>query len=76
MARPVYEIASEIDLDWKKVNGAAKPYLEAMYSLDNINDKYGLDSGKSIVSYFLCNANTWKGDVARRVKAELKSMCK
>jgi hypothetical protein len=33
---------------------------------------YGLDTGYSIVAYFLSNANTWKGDVARAVKKELK----
>jgi hypothetical protein len=76
MARPVYEIAREIHKDWVKMNYAAKPYWEAMQSLDNINDKYGLDHGKSIVTYFLCNANTWKGEVAKRIKLELKGMCK
>lgn len=74
--RPLYEIATEISDDWKSVNYAAKPYLEAMYSLTSINNNYGCDSGKSIVLYFLSNANTWKGDNARRIKKELKEMCK
>ena len=67
----IKEIAQEIQKDWKKVNYAAKPYLEAMYSLENINDKHGLDSGKSIVAYFLLNAATWKGEVAKAIKKEL-----
>ena len=30
------------------------------------------DSGRSIVRYFLGNAGTWRGDVAKAIKAELK----
>ena len=72
--RPLYTIASEIRQDWKKVNYAAKPYLEAMASLGDINSAYGYDSGKGIVRYFLSNASTWRGDIAKRIKSELKSM--
>ncbi len=75
-ARPLYQIANEIKKDWVKPNYAAKPYLDAMGSLTSVNDTYGWDSGKSIVIYFLCNANTWKGENAKRIKAELKSLTK
>ena len=54
----------------------AVPYVNAMQSLETIDDEYGADSAKSIVLYFLSNANTWRGEVARRVKAELKEMVK
>ena len=74
MARPLYEIASEIRKTWTKVSPYAEPYLEAMQSLNSINDNYYFDSGKSIVLYFLSNANTWRGEDARRIKAELKEM--
>ena len=74
--RPLYEIAQEIRKDWTKVYFGAVPYLEAMESLNSVNDNYGWDSGKSIVLYFLSNANTWKGEVAKRVKAELKQLIK
>lgn len=74
--RPLYEIATEIRKDWKKVYFGAVPYLNAMSSLNSIDDDYGLDSAQSIVLYFLANAGTWRGEVARRVKAELKSMSK
>ena len=74
--RPLYEIATEIRRDWKKVYFGAVPYLDAMQTLNNITDNYYQDSGKSIVLYFLCNAGTWRGDIARRVKAELKAMSK
>jgi len=74
--RPLNVIASEVRRDWQKVNYAAKPYLDAMSSLNSINDSYGWDSAKSIVLYFLGNASTWKGEKAKEIKAELKAMCK
>ena len=72
--RPLYEIAAEIRRDWKKVNYAAVPYLDALSSLDGIEGNYGYDSAKSVVLYFLGNAQGWRGDVAKRVKAELKAL--
>lgn len=74
MARKLYEIAAEIRKDWVKPNFAAVPYLEAMASLQDIGDKYGADSGRSIVAYFLANAGQWRGEVAKRVKLELKAI--
>lgn len=78
--RSISEIATEIQLDWSKqgkgVNYAAKPYLEAMFALDKITNNYGCDSGKSVVLYFLANAASWRGEMAKRIKAELKEICK
>lgn len=74
--RPLYEIAREIRRDWKPVHYTARPYLDAMASLESIHDKYIMDDGKSIVLYFLSNAATWRGETARRIKAELKAMVK
>ena len=74
--RPLYEIAREIRKDWKNVSPYAAPYLSAMFCLDKISDNYGFDSGRSIVCYFLANAGSWRGEVAKRVKAELKAMSK
>jgi len=73
--KSVSEIAYIIQSDWKKVNYAAKPYLDAMKSLNSIHDNYIMDSGKSIVSYFLANATTWKGNCARETKKHLKKLC-
>jgi hypothetical protein len=67
-------IASEIKKDWKNIYFGAVPYLEAMGNLNNINDQYYYDSGKSIVLYFLSNASTWRGEKAREIKKELKAM--
>ena len=73
-ARPLKDIANEIAADWKKPHFGAVPYLDAMKTLDSINDNYFFDSGKSIVLYFLANAGTWKGETARRIKKELKKL--
>lgn len=74
--RPLYAIAHEICADWKKVSPCAAPYLSAMSCLASVNDNYGYDSGRSIVNYFLANAGTWRGETAKRIKAELKAMVK
>lgn len=74
--RPLSEIAQEVRKDWQKVYFGAVPYLEAMGTLNSINDKYFEDSGKSIVAYFLANAATWRGETAKRVKKELNTMLK
>ena len=74
--RPLSEIAREVRKDWQKVNFGAVPYLDAMETLNSINDRYIEDSGKSIVAYFLSNATTWRGETAKRVKAELNKMLK
>jgi hypothetical protein len=72
--RKIYEIAREVESKWAKVNYGARPYLDAMHELADIADPYYYDSGKSVVLYFLANAHTWRGEDARRIKAELKAM--
>lgn len=74
--RPLYEIAREIRKYWENVHYSAHPYLTAFASLDSVNDYYGQDSGQSIVRYFLTNAAGFKGEDARRIKAELKGLVK
>ena len=75
--RNLSTIAAEIRKDWgSKVNFAAKPYLSAMAGLDSIDDHYGYDDARSIVLYFLSNASSWRGENAKRIKAELKALAK
>ena len=73
-ARPIHVIATDIRAHWPKPYYGAVPYLTAMYALDTIDSDYGLDSARSIVNYFLANANTFRGEDARRLKAELKAL--
>lgn len=72
--RPLYDIAREIRRDWPKPYFGAVPYIDAMRLLNSPQDNYGADTGDTIVRYFLANAGTWRGETARRVKAELRAM--
>lgn len=72
--RPLSTIARDIRQNWPNVNYAAKPYLDAMAQLNAITDDYYCDSAVSVVLYFLSNATSWRGEHARRIKAELKAM--
>ena len=75
--RFIYEIAKEIKKDWgQKVYFGAVPYLNAMFSLSDLTDYYGQESAKSIINHFLANAATWRGEKARQIKNELKTMIK
>lgn len=74
MTRSLSTIARDIYKAWPKVNFAAKPYLEAMLRLDRITDRYGFDDARSIVTYFLGNASSFRGEQAKALKAELKAI--
>lgn len=76
MERSIYKIAQEIKADWKKPYFGAVPYLNAMSYLERVDDYYGLDSAREIILYFLANAQTWRGEKAREIKAELKALVK
>ena len=74
--RTISEIAGEIESTWANVNYAARPYLDAMHSLGSVRDYFGSDSADSVILYFLSNARAYRGDDAKRIKAELKAMVK
>lgn len=73
---PLHVLADVIRRDWNAQGGVhytAKPYLEAMGYLNEVSDRFGEDDGNTVIAYFLSNARTWKGDLAREVKAALKA---
>lgn len=74
MSRPLYAIARDIKADWKRPYFGAVPYLEALFELNEISDRYFADSAKGVVLYFLANAGTWRGETAKQIKAELKTL--
>lgn len=76
MARKIKVIAQEVASSWAKPYFGAVPYLNAMLEIEEITDMYYMDTAESIVRYFLSNAATWRGEDARRIKAELKGMLK
>jgi hypothetical protein len=72
----IRELALTIRNAWPKPYFGAKPYIEAMLTLEKLSDMYFYDSGRDIVTYFLANAGTWRGGIAQMVKAELKRRLK
>lgn len=72
--RTIRAIAHEIRRDWRKPYFAAAPYLDAMTQLETVTDAYGHDDARDIIRYFLGNASSYRGDTAKRIKAELKAM--
>lgn len=58
--RTFAEVAREIKQTWKNIYFGAKPYVDAMLTI-NSNDKnasYLFEDAESIVLYFLANAQT------------------
>lgn len=84
--RTFSEIAHEVISIWKTRYGkdlpwsfkCALPYLEAMLDCDTTdkNAQYYAETVESVVLYFLANITNWRGDDAKRIKAELKQMLK
>jgi len=74
--RAISTIAGDIIAAWgpAKIHFAAKPYLIAMASLQGPGDKYFQDDARSVVRYFLANARSFKGEQAKALKAELKTI--
>ena len=65
-----------VQICWEPMYFGAAPYVQAMRQMDKVSDQYGYDSGESIVLYFLSNASTWRGPIAKAVKAELNKRLK
>lgn len=74
MPRSLTTIARDVRADWKNIYFGAVPYVDAMAELNSISDRYYADSAEAVVRYFLANAGTWRGKVARAIKLELKGM--
>ena len=75
--RTLAAIAREILADWSAPNFAAVPYLREMATMQGMDDTIGpshSETGRTMVRYFLGNASSWRGPVARRIKAELRGM--
>src|SRR5690348_6568811 len=77
MARSIRVIARDIVQDYasqgKPVHPFAKPYVDAMLTMDSVGDTYGAESGEYVILYGLHNLSGWRGAKAREVKAELKA---
>lgn len=76
--RTIKAIAADIRAEWTK-NGkavyfAAVPYLDAMDTLETMDDSYAHDDAENIVLRFLTNAAQFKGPQARLLKEELRAL--
>lgn len=67
-------LAGIVRRNWANPYFGAVPYLDAMSSMESFIEMYGADDGSSIGLYFLSNASTWKGPVAKAVKARIKEL--
>jgi hypothetical protein len=74
--RPLSVIAEEIYKDWKPMPNYAYEHFKAFRYATDMTEMYGCDKVKWEVAYFLGSAQTWKGEVARRIKKELNAMLK
>lgn len=70
--KKIWEIAETVQRDWKNLSPYAAPYVSAMHEMETIDENYYCDSGKSIILYFLSNAQSWRGETAKAIKQELK----
>ena len=73
MNRKLSEIAKDILQHWKNPYFGAKPYIQAMLLINSAEPDapYLAESAEDIVAYFLANATSFRGEDARRIKAEL-----
>jgi hypothetical protein len=76
MARTISTIAQDILKSWVKPSPYAMPYIKAMLTINSTdpNTKYILEPARDIILYFLANAQTFRGEDARRLKTELKQL--
>lgn len=72
----ICELAVEIRKDWSKqksgISQFAKGQLSAMFTMETVDSGYIAETGRDIIPRFLCNAEQWRGPVARAIKKELK----
>lgn len=77
--RPLREIARDAIRD-DSLKGSARayatPYLAALTHVDSASDRYLFEDGRTQILYALSNLNSWGGESARAIKAELKAHLK
>lgn len=73
IAREIKSLWDRSDYGWCK---CAIPYLDAMLEINSTSKDapYYYEDAQTVVLYFLANVDYWRGEDARRIKAELKAM--
>tara|TARA_R110000796_G_scaffold214892_1_gene330889 strand:+ start:486 stop:734 length:249 start_codon:yes stop_codon:yes gene_type:complete len=72
--RSLNTVAEDIRQSWKNISFNAAPYVDALESMNRIEDIYLVGNGVSVVEGFLANASSFRGADAKRIKAELEAM--
>lgn len=74
--RTFAQIAEEIIEKWANPSPYALPYIKALRTIHSTEPSasYGVEDASEQVMRFLANASGWRGNDARRIKAELKVM--
>lgn len=72
----ISDIARVVNKHWPKPYFGAVPYIQSMTACETLDSRFIAEDGKTQVLYFLSNATTWRGEVARLVKAELNRRLK
>lgn len=70
-ALPLHALARMCQRDWPRAYFGARPYIDALLGLTSLDEPYGCETARDVVVGLLANAQTWKGPIARAVKAEL-----
>mgnify|MGYP007064251744 CR=1 FL=1 len=76
MARTIHDIADEIVRDWRPMRDELVPYVSQMLEMRDRAEAADVEGAKSAVRYFLDHAGPWRGEVAGRIKSELRAMVK
>lgn len=71
----IYRLMEVVKNDWSRPYFGALPYIAALMALTD-NGYYEEDSWQCLAVYFLANARTWRGPLARDVKVELNRRLK
>jgi len=74
--RTLKEISKEIRGDWRKINNtSAREALKCMDRMGQISEPFLAErNGHSVVGTFLTHSVGWRGETARRIKKELRTM--
>lgn len=68
------DIVADYNRNGKPVYWSAKPYVDAMLSLDSWDESFYSDDALTCAVYAFSNLSTWRGEEARAIKAEWKGI--
>ena len=74
--RPIREIADEIVRDWRPMREELVPYVSRMLEMQTLQEADDVEEAKHAVRYSLDHSGPWRGEVAGRIKSELRAMVK